>query len=433
MSSLALLKRFIPTSLSSSSIYPISISYISARNSASASLAEDEATVVCPIPRESPGFSDGLHWALAGKGVIVKDKVFRNLHSSELQQHGAIISESLSGLPVRVRGHVFGEASEISRAQYSKLLKQVTNHISSISKIFVHDGAIGLSPKYDAKVRIISDSPSAVLSLSNILWKTPSRAVSHDSCPLTLYVATSISVVLYHAVQMLRRVSVLDLKEVMDLSLPILRVHHLFYVVKLLRMQMELKKLFLPCLHLSFLHGEDFLYLQDTVRSCADLLLSADAGVILSSDGVATLFPNGSPGDSNLFKLPAAVIITSSDSSGVIPLVSKLSPAQAAYHFLAGYQKGKFMPAYSKGPSSFDALELAKAFLSKLKENEISSFLVNVSGAEKRLTGKDFIKLVESALSEDIPPFQAKGSDLQKKYKNFLSGKFQELPEEFSF
>ncbi|KAH7538447.1 hypothetical protein FEM48_Zijuj03G0200300 [Ziziphus jujuba var. spinosa] len=172
---------------------------------------------------------------------------------------------------------------------------------------------------------------------------------------------------------------------------------------------------------------------EDTVRSCADLLLSADAGVILSSDGVATLFPNGSPGDSNLFKLPAAVIITSSDSSGVIPLVSKLSPAQAAYHFLAGYQKGKFMPAYSKGPSSFDALELAKAFLSKLKENEISSFLVNVSGAEKRLTGKDFIKLVESALSEDIPPFQAKGSDLQKKYKNFLSGKFQELPEEFSF
>lgn len=69
---------------------------------------------------------------------------------------------------------------------------QVTNHISSISNVFVHDGTIGSSPKCDAKVRVISDSPSAVLSLSNVFWKTPTRAVSHDSCPLTVYVATSI-------------------------------------------------------------------------------------------------------------------------------------------------------------------------------------------------------------------------------------------------
>ena len=69
---------------------------------------------------------------------------------------------------------------------------QVTSHISSISDVFVHDGAIGSSPKRDAKVRVISDSPAAVLSLSNVLWKTPTRAVSHDSCPLTVYVATSI-------------------------------------------------------------------------------------------------------------------------------------------------------------------------------------------------------------------------------------------------
>lgn len=65
-------------------------------------------------------------------------------------------------------------------------------HISSIPDIFVHDGAISSSPTCDAKVRVISDSPSAVLSLSKFLWRTPSRAISHDSCPLIVYAASSI-------------------------------------------------------------------------------------------------------------------------------------------------------------------------------------------------------------------------------------------------
>lgn len=39
--------------------------------------------------REEPGFSNGLNWALAGRGVIAKDKVFYNLEFSELRKHGA--------------------------------------------------------------------------------------------------------------------------------------------------------------------------------------------------------------------------------------------------------------------------------------------------------------------------------------------------------
>ena len=71
---------------------------------------------------------------------------------------------------------------------------QVTTHISSVSDIFVHDGAIGSTStlQIDAKVRVISDNPKATCAFHNILFQTPTRAVSHDSCPLTVYVASSI-------------------------------------------------------------------------------------------------------------------------------------------------------------------------------------------------------------------------------------------------
>ncbi|KAK3229381.1 hypothetical protein Dsin_001262 [Dipteronia sinensis] len=144
-------------------------------------------------PTGGSGFSDCLNWALARKGVVMKDKAFQNLTSSELQQKGATIAGSLSGLPIHVRGNVLRGSSDFSKAQYIKLLRQVTTHMSSIPNVFVHDGGVGSSSDSDAKVRVISDSPSAVLKLSSILWRTPTRAVSHDSCPLTLYVATSIS------------------------------------------------------------------------------------------------------------------------------------------------------------------------------------------------------------------------------------------------
>ncbi|KAF5450647.1 hypothetical protein F2P56_030979 [Juglans regia] len=409
--------------------------------SVSAPRANEEAETVV-FPREGPGFSHGLQWALAAKGILVKENAFRNLESSELQQKGANIVDSLSGLPVYVRGSIVGGASEISKSQFGKLLKQVSNHISSISDVFVHDGAIGSSPKCDAKVRVISDSPSAVLSLSNVLWKTPTRAVSHDSCPLTVYVATSISPGVGDTVGLgaqmnkgfiaadIERSSLIlcgkafsdtnGIKEALaSLSGPIISSRGgLPLSGRLLASGDSVVLLFAP---------------YQTIESCTESLVSADAGVILSSEGVAPYFQSGKSGGTNLFKLPAAVILASSDSSGSIPSASKLSPGQAAYHFLAGYQNGKFLPAYSKGSSSIDLLELAMALRSKLQENQIPSFLINVNEGEKSVTGKDLVKLVESTLSKNIPQFEAKGGNLQGKYKSFLSGKFQDLPKEFSF
>lgn len=120
-------------------------------------------------------------------------------------------------------------------------------------------------------------------------------------------------------------------------------------------------------------------------------------------------------------------------SSRTIPCISKLSPCQAAYHFLAGYQNGKFVPAYSDSPS-IDTLEFAKALSSEicksihlfmLKDNQIPSLLVNVKEGEKSLTeaaktsspirwwflaaflGHQFLTFVQSSLSNKVAPYMS--------------------------
>ncbi|XP_052181470.1 uncharacterized protein LOC127794435 [Diospyros lotus] len=388
-----------------------------------------------------PGISDGLNWALAGKGVIVMDKAFRNLTPSELGQKGATISESSSGFPFHVRGSVLGRLSEIPKAQFSKLLQQVTVYLSSVPNIFVHDGAIGSLPKCDVKVQIISDGPSPVLSLSSVLWEIPTRAVSHDSCPVTIYCATSISPSAGNILGLgaqgnngfivadVERSSLIlcgkafcDVKGTKEalcsLSGPIISSRGgLPLPAGLLVSANSVVLLFAP---------------EVTMQSCLDLLVSRD-GVILSSEGVSPLFQSGISGKSYLSKLPDAIIFASFDCSGTIPSASRLSPGQAAFHFLAGYQNGTFLPAYSKDHLPINPLELAKAFLSKIKYHQISSFLINANKGEKQIAGKDLIELVLSTISNNVPPFEPKGGDLQGKYKTFLCSKFPELPDEFSF
>ncbi|KAG9454506.1 hypothetical protein H6P81_007410 [Aristolochia fimbriata] len=411
----------------------------SRRYAVSQPIVEEQAETVV-FPREGLGISYGLNWALAGRGVIVKEKAFHNLKTSELHQKGATTAEHLSGLPIHVRGSTTGGALEISKANFGKLLKQVTTHLSSISNVFVHDGAVCSSPKCDAKVRVISDSPSAVLALSNVLWRTPTRAVSHDSCPLTVYVATSASQSIgesiglgpeassgFIAADIERSSVILSGKAFSDLGGAKDSLAALAAPVISARGGLPLSA--------RLLFSGDSLMLvfaqESTIKSCSDLR-EFDTDIVLSSQGVAPLFRSRDPSAPNLYKLPDAIVFASADSSGALPSVSKLSPGQAAYHFLAGYQNGNFLPGYIMGPSPNNPLELAKGLLSQIKDKKIPSFLVNVNAGEKPVTGKDLVKLIQTTLTESIPPLQSKG-DIQEKYKSFLSGKFQELPEEFSF
>ncbi|XP_022742997.1 uncharacterized protein LOC111294092 isoform X4 [Durio zibethinus] len=344
---------------------------------------------------ESPQFSYGLNWGLAGKGVIVKDKAFQNLKSSELQKKGATVTESLSGLPVHVRG-TLRRASAISKAQYSRLLKQVTAHLSSISNIFVHDGAIGSSPKSDAKVRVISDSPSAVLRLSNVLWETSTRAVSHDSCPLTIYAATSISAAVedviglgaqgnngFIAADVERSSLILCGKAFSDingtkealatLSEPVISARGgLPLSARLLVSGDSVVLIFAP---------------ENVIRSFADLLVSADAGVVLSHEGVLPLFKTKMSSGENLYKMPSAVILATSDrhmqtsSCKILKVVILLSSykltgapqsANRKIFVVAQNLKGEKNPAYFLKRKS-EGMEII--YLYGLKRLSVCNFL----------------------------------------------------------
>ncbi|XP_071722043.1 uncharacterized protein [Rutidosis leptorrhynchoides] len=408
--------------------------------------------------------SYGLNLALAKKGVIVNEKVFKNLTISELQQRGAIATtnkDSLTGTPIYIRGNLV-KKSNISKAQFGRFFKQVTTHISSVPDIYVHDGAIGSSPQTDVKVRVISDSPNGICTFHRILWETSMRAVSHDPCPLTVYVASSISVCIsvrdstqpkWTHLYLISSNAVDAVGLGIDLNNGLIAVDtdQSFMVVsgKALcdanGITKALATLAEPIitsrggllLHPRILVFCNTIFLmfvsKDTVKSCSNQLVTNHGGTIISPHGVSTLFRTANHKSLLPSNFQVAVVFESADSSGVIPAISKLSPGQAAYHFLAGYKNGTFNPAYNTSSYLYDPLQIAKSLFAKLVDNQIPSFLVNVNDGVNQISGMDFVKLVQSTQQKNIAPFECKGGDLQHKYKNFLASKFENLPQEFYF
>ncbi|KAJ1702871.1 hypothetical protein LUZ63_002650 [Rhynchospora breviuscula] len=404
----------------------------------------------CHTDREADGFSYGLDWALACRGVVVKDKAFYNMTSLELKKRGTIEAEQWSGVPLHVRGNVAGGTPNISRAQFSKLLNLVSTHLSSVQNLYVQDGAVGSSPQCDAKVRVIADSPSAILSLNNILWKRPCRAISHDSCPLTVYVASSINT---NVMEILGKAS--DQASV-GLAVADIERSSLILCGKAFAssgvIKDALRALAAPVLsaragipvsgRLLVLHDSVNLFFapEEIIKSIGGIqenLISSDTGTVIFSDGSAPFFASKCSIPPSILKKPASVILVSSDSTMALPLVSQISPGQAAYHFLAGYNDGKFVPAYNRAPSPVDPLALANSLLFELKESNTPCFLINANNGGKLISCAELIKLVESALANKFPerkaaPYAIVG-DLKRKYKSFLLGKFFKLPQEFTF
>lgn len=146
---------------------------------------------------------------------------------------------------------------------------------------------------------------------------------------------------------------------------------------------------------------------EDTIQTCAGKLVSADAGVILSSQGVVPYFQIRNSGEPGSFKFPSAIVFATSDRT--VPCISKLSPCQAAYSDSPSIDTLEFAKALSsevKNESLLNHLMSAEIIrypillttiltlmcksihLFMLKDNQIPSLLVNVKEGEKSLTGK---------------------------------------------
>ncbi|XP_024399305.1 uncharacterized protein [Physcomitrium patens] len=393
------------------------------------------------FPREGPGVNYALNWALCAKGIAPKGEAYRNLRGSELKKLNASIPKPSSTTKVYARGSYTAGATDISKAQFNRLFKEVTAFLANSQKIYVHDGAVGSSPLSDAKVRTISDNPSSALLFRSILEPVPTRQVSSQVFPFTVYIASNYSpsdvgsvglsaedkaafvVIDYDRSAMILVGSAFTDVETIKKALAALTAPSV-----LSRDALPLSARILSNLALKYKQERyDTIFCENTstrlviqggatvvvfapesvIQKNAGVLkaaVSPDLGVVWSKEGVARLFASKDAGAPNLYKAPSSVVLVTADSSGAIPEISKVTPEKAGALFVAGYNGDDFQPGYQAGPGSVDPVELGKGFTAMLESTNVPAFLVNASV----LAENDLLSYIESTVSEKLPKSKGK-------------------------
>eukprot|EP00850_Spirogloea_muscicola_P016992 SM000142S00506 [mRNA] locus=s142:70711:74299:- [translate_table: standard] len=400
---------------------------------------EEEASI---FPQERPGLSYALNWSLAAAGVTPSGEAYRNLKLKDLQELGASLPDAKTGVVIYAKGGHSSGAQPLSNAQFNRLFKEATSRLSSAPKLFVHDGAIGSSSIADARVRVISDFPSSALTLAGVATPAPTRILTADAFPLTVYIPSNFRPTTvegkdaFIAIDYDTSIAVFGGEALADSKV-------LKEALAALAGPTIMKKGGVPLPgRLLAESGSTVLVLApEAVLKAAPSLVEgavfSDPGLVLTASGVARLFQARDSSEPNLYKLPSAIVLVTLDSSGAVPGISKLQPSQASYYFLAGYNGEDFVPAYASGPTSIEPLELAKAFSSVLRETEVPVFLVNAQEGDKAMPDKELAKLIFTTVSQKLPksktkkPAEAAVNALRKRFDEFMSAKFPELPEGF--
>nr|PNR37393.1 hypothetical protein PHYPA_020502 [Physcomitrium patens] len=398
------------------------------------------------FPREGPGVNYALNWALCAKGIAPKGEAYRNLRGSELKKLNASIPKPSSTTKVYARGSYTAGATDISKAQFNRLFKEVTAFLANSQKIYVHDGAVGSSPLSDAKVRTISDNPSSALLFRSILEPVPTRQVSSQVFPFTVYIASNYSPSDVGSVGLSAEDKAAFVVIDYDRSAMIL-VGSAFTDVETIKKALAaltapsvLSRDALPLSARLVIQGGATVVVfapESVIQKNAGVLkaaVSPDLGVVWSKEGVARLFASKDAGAPNLYKAPSSVVLVTADSSGAIPEISKVTPEKAGALFVAGYNGDDFQPGYQAGPGSVDPVELGKGFTAMLESTNVPAFLVNASV----LAENDLLSYIESTVSEKLPKSKGKKPSvtavnaLRSKYKEFVDRRFPGLPKELN-
>eukprot|EP00898_Chlorokybus_atmophyticus_P004800 jgi/Chlat1/5320/Chrsp35S05257 len=384
------------------------------------------------FPRTGPGVDYSLNWALAAVGIPPTGQAFRNLKPDKLQEHGAADKAGPAPSELYVEGATDG-AKSITKAQFTRLSKEVAAYLSGASKLYVHDGAVGSSEKSAVAVRSVSDSPTGAMSVRELLTPTPLTKKSAVDFPLRLLLASSYksSAPSKHGLESssgfvaasIERAAVIvagnAVGPAVQAAIAAVAAPHLLQTGAL------------P-LFAAIVNGGESTAL---VLGSADVLSKLESatsspGLIWSSDGVARMFGSSSSLP-NLMKHPDAVVVAFHDSSGVVPPVHKVSSSSAAYAFLAGSTDKGFAPAYAPLPLG-DAVPLAQKLKSLIDETKAAAYVANPADSNiadlvaSALAGKNK-KGTKKAAQEG-----AEGDSLKDRLKKFMAEKYPDLPQELA-
>ena len=75
-------------------------------------------------------------------------------------------------------------------------------------------------------------------------------------------------------------------------------------------------------------------FVRTSLVSCASVALLASCGI---TEEAAKLVSSNQSHENNSTRVPKNIIMLTCDAFGVLPPISRLTPAQAMYHFLSGF------------------------------------------------------------------------------------------------
>jgi hypothetical protein len=312
-------------------------------------------------------------------------------------------------------------------------LLQVASHLSSVPTLYVHDGAVGSSSSSDARCRVIAESRAAAAALAAILAPTPTRDLSATSFPVTLYAAPSYSNK--------------DLGKGGFIAADF-KTSHVIAAGSAVGDAAALKAvlaaaaaapiaargaLSLPGRLVSSGKGH-FLLVTPSSAGTSLLVKSSvwsDPGVIWSKSGAARLFPLAFSAP-NLYTPPSALVLVTSDSTGGLPPVLKLTPQQAAFYFLVGYDGSSYHPAFSHSAFALggaDPVKLAQTMADLVSSTGVPAYLIN---AHNQDAGNLALSAASGSAPESKPASEDAATQLKSKLEEYAKSTYPTLPEDMT-